>query len=66
MSISARGVNMSAQNAPAGAASVRPRGIEDAVSLLEEALAILDCCKAPAEDRARLDEIIDALKERSA
>ena len=56
---------MSAQNAPVGAAGVQPRGIEDAVSLLEEALEILDSCKAAGEVRARLHEIIDALKQRS-
>ena len=56
---------MSAQNAPAETVGVQARSIEDALGLLEEALALLDNCNAAAELRARLHEIIEVLKRRS-
>jgi hypothetical protein len=56
---------MSAQNAPADDAGAQMGGIEDARSLLEQALAILDSCNAAAELRARLHEVIEGLEESS-
>ena len=56
---------MSAQNAPADDAGAQRPGIEEALSLLEQALAILDSCNAAADLRARLHEVVQGLEKAS-
>jgi hypothetical protein len=56
---------MSVPNASAKEAGAEDGGIEQALRLLEEALAILDANHAPTDVRARLHEIIEALARPS-